>query len=212
MPPTLSLGHVTHSLTERPPRPIGLGEAKRAAVAAIFRDGDHGAELLFIQRASHPNDPWSGQIAFPGGREEREDEDLVCTAVRETEEELGLDLRKLGRPLGALDPMQARSRRKIAPLVIHPFAWAVEGPLPPFHRVPNDEVASAFWFRLRDLADPGRHFSYDALRADIPYTFPAIDLGGDRVLWGLTHRMVIEMGARLGLVKDVDALTELRPR
>jgi 8-oxo-dGTP pyrophosphatase MutT (NUDIX family) len=212
MPPLLSLDHITAALTTRPPRPLPEGSARRAAVAAVFRDGDHGAELLFIQRASQPHDPWSGQVAFPGGREEDGDPDLVATAVRETDEELGLDLRAAGVPLGALDPMQARSRTKITPLTVHPYAWALRGPVPAFHRVPNAEVASAFWVRLRDLADRGRHFEYDAMRAEIPYTFPAIDLGGNRVLWGLTHRMVVEMAGRLGLVDDVDAMTELRPR
>lgn len=212
MLPPLSLGHVASSLTERPPRELDLGSAKRAAVAAVFRDGDRGAELLFIQRANQPHDPWSGQIAFPGGKEEEEDKNLSATAVRETDEELGLDLRSAARALGPLDPMQARSRRKITPLVIHPFAWILEGQVPPFHRVPNNEVASAFWFPLRDLADQGRHFDYDALRAEAPYTFPAIDLGHDRILWGLTHRMVMEMGGRLGLVPDVDSVTAPRPR
>ena len=212
MPPRLSLGHLTNSLTERPPRELDLGPVKRAAVAAVFREGTDGAELLFIQRAAQPHDPWSGQIAFPGGREEDIDESLSATAVRETDEELGLDLRASGRPLGPLDPLRARSRRKITPLVIHPFAWILEGASPELHRVPNDEVASAFWFPLRHLVDPARHFNYEAERAEAPYTFPAIDLGEDRVLWGLTHRMVMEMGARLGLIADLDAMTAPRPR
>jgi len=211
MPPRLSLDYIVSALTARPPRDLVLGEVKRAAVAAIFRDGDAGAELLFIQRAAQSHDPWSGQIAFPGGREEAIDVDLSATAIRETEEELGLDLLLSARPLGALDPLQARSRRKITPLTIHPYAWTLDGPVPPFHRVPNHEVASAFWFPVRDLADTGRHFEYDAARAEIPFRFPAIDLGGNRVLWGLTHRMVMEMGARLGVVRDLDAVTAPRP-
>ena len=66
---------------------------RRAAVALIFRAGADGApELLFIKRAEYPADPWSGQIAFPGGREEPTDGELIQTAVRETREETGLDL------------------------------------------------------------------------------------------------------------------------
>ncbi|MCO4769496.1 MAG: CoA pyrophosphatase [Deltaproteobacteria bacterium] len=212
MSPLLTLPHISRALTERPPRSLDLGITKRAAVAAVFRDGDDGAELLFIQRASQPHDPWSGQIAFPGGREEDVDRDLAATAIRETHEELGFDLTDAGRALGPLDPLQARSRRKITPLVIHPYAWVVEGEVP-FPAVPNNEVDHAFWFPLRGLADPSRQIRYDALRTEVPYVFPGIDLGAERVLWGLTHRMVVEMGARLGFVdpESVDSLTMPRP-
>jgi 8-oxo-dGTP pyrophosphatase MutT (NUDIX family) len=70
-------------------------------------------ELLFIQRAVRQGDPWSGHIAFPGGRREDADEgDLGC-AVRETQEELGLDLNDEGqfRLLGRLDDEAIPSSR-----------------------------------------------------------------------------------------------------
>lgn len=213
MSPRLSMSHITASLTERPPRALDLGDAARAAVAAVFREGEEGAELLFIQRAAQPNDPWSGQIAFPGGREEEADDDLSATAVRETQEELGFDLRATANILGPLDPLQARSRRKITPLVIQPYAWVAQGPPPAMPAVPNREVAHAFWFPVRHLADPARQIEYDAQRAEFPYTFPAIDLGPGRILWGLTHRMVVEMGARLGIIAPdaAESLTTPRP-
>ena len=57
--------------------------------------------LLFIRRAINPNDPWSGNVAFPGGKQDPDDgDDDERTAMRETQEEVGLDLhswRRLGR-------------------------------------------------------------------------------------------------------------------
>ena len=49
----------------------------RAAVAALLRPGEGGVEILFIHRAEDPRDPWSGHMAFPGGREDPGDADLM---------------------------------------------------------------------------------------------------------------------------------------
>src|SRR5574341_145553 len=70
--------------------------SNRAAVAVVLRDGNPAIEILFIRRAEHPDDPWSGQMAFPGGRAEPGETDLLETAIRETAEEIGIDLRETG--------------------------------------------------------------------------------------------------------------------
>ncbi len=76
----------------REPLRVGI-DAPRAAVALVLRDaGPGGIELLFIRRAEHEKDPWSGHMGFPGGRAEPGDAGLEGTAVRETLEETGLDL------------------------------------------------------------------------------------------------------------------------
>ena len=210
MPLHVPLSLLRSSVARGAPRRIRIPEARRAAVAAVFRERDDGAELLFIERAAHPDDPWSGQIAFPGGREEPDDLDLVGTAVRETREELGLHLDG-SHVLGPLDELQAGSRVRIEPLIVHPFAFALEGDAPT-PAVPNEEVAAAFWVPLRDVLDPGRRIWFDAHRATVGFQFPAVDLGDGRTLWGLTHRMVFELAARLDLIEDLDALTRPRPR
>ena len=85
-------------------------EIKRAAVATILREGLEGPEVLLIRRAENPRDPWSGHMAFPGGREAPEDRDLLATAVRETHEEVGLDLQRSAHLLGRLDALPAVAR------------------------------------------------------------------------------------------------------
>ena len=62
-----------------------------AAVAAIVV-GAQEPEILVLKRRPHPQDPWSGHYAFPGGRRDPEDEDLLATCLRETREECGISL------------------------------------------------------------------------------------------------------------------------
>ena len=82
-----------------PPTPLDLPASRRAAVAAIFTPQ---LDLLFMERAKVEGDPWSGHIAFPGGHEEDQDDSSLHTAMRETHEELGLDLSG-AEVLGSLD-------------------------------------------------------------------------------------------------------------
>ena len=68
---------------------------RRAAIAAIFRVHPSTGEeqVLFIRRAVNSNDPWSGNVALPGGRQDASDNgDDEATAMREAREEVGLDL------------------------------------------------------------------------------------------------------------------------
>src|SRR6267142_2560248 len=81
---------------------------QEAAVAVCLRPGAGSLEALFIRRADHPGDPWSGDAAFPGGRREPADASLWETAMRETLEETGLDLRASGSLLGPLDDVHPR--------------------------------------------------------------------------------------------------------
>src|SRR4051812_23466320 len=99
------------------------GEGRRAAVAIILREHEGGLEALFIRRADHPLDPWSGQMAFPGGRQDPEDADLLATALRETVEEVGIDLAAAGELLGTLDEVRAMARMRPMDLVIAPYVF-----------------------------------------------------------------------------------------
>src|SRR5216684_874604 len=77
--------------------PVELAEAElkakpAAAVMVILHDGPHGLEVLLGERTKREGDPWSGQIGLPGGRHRAEDPTMLATAVRETKEEVGVDL------------------------------------------------------------------------------------------------------------------------
>lgn len=161
-------------------------DGKYAAVAAVLRPGPGGAEVLLIRRAEHESDPWSGHMAFPGGRFDSRDAHLLATALRETLEEVGLDLERSARLLGALDPLPAVARGRRVGLTIAPFVFelADEALL-----TPNAEVVEALWAPLSALARGEG-------RATVEYVFdgqtlelPAWNVEG-RVVWGLTYRML----------------------
>src|SRR5437899_12160912 len=118
---------VRRALASRPPARVDGEVGRRAAVALVLRDGPSGVELLFIRRAEHPEDPWSGQMAFPGGRAEPGDPDLRATAVRETEEEIGVDLALEAEYLGVLDEARAAARLIPVYLAIPPVVSTLHG-------------------------------------------------------------------------------------
>src|SRR5262245_13774932 len=115
------------ALASRSPARVRDVVSARAAVAVILREGAAGFEILFIRRAEKDGDPWSGQMGFPGGRAEP-DEELGMTAVRETFEETGIELAVHGEPLGALDEVRAMARMQAMDLAITPFVFRLHGP------------------------------------------------------------------------------------
>lgn len=183
---SIGLPDVRSVLEKRAARELAEHE-KWAAVAMLLRDGGAGLEVLFIRRAEHPRDPWSGHMAFPGGRQQTEDGSLLETAIRETREEVGLDLFAEADHIGQLDDLQAIARGKPQETVIRPFVFEVhrESPL----RADEKEVAEALWTPLvplyRGEADTVRPYQWHGTQID----FPAYDVDG-RVVWGLTYQML----------------------
>ena len=166
-------------------------EGPRAAVAAILRDGNgQGAELFFIRRAEHPNDPWSGHIAFPGGRRDPGDPSLLSTAIRETREEVGIDLGG-AELLGRLPDVPAFMRSKRGNLVVTPYVFAVRGPV---DVAPNHEVAETLWVPMASFARGEGKGTFAFTWEGKSYDLPCFRLApAQHVLWGMTYRMLETM-------------------
>lgn len=158
----------------------------QASVAAVLREGAKGAEVLLIQRAVHPNDPWSGHMAFPGGRRDPGDDHLLATAMRETREELGLDL-DLAEHLGHVDDLQAVARGRTLDLVIRPQVFIWTGDVPKL--TPNYEVADTLWAPIGPMIAGEIDTVRPWTEGTQTYRLPAYDVGG-RIVWGLTYRML----------------------
>jgi len=161
---------------------------RRAAVAVVLREpAEAGAavlELLLIKRAEHDGDPWSGHVALPGGREEVDDRSLEDTAVRETFEETGLDLRRDGRILGVLDELHPRSAP--VPVLVRPYvAWVDREPALRL----SDEVASAFWVPLTTFTAPGATVESTVEARGQTRRVPSFR-HGDYIVWGMTERIL----------------------
>jgi 8-oxo-dGTP pyrophosphatase MutT (NUDIX family) len=165
---------------------VGSHSEKRAAVAVVLREGAVGREVLLIRRAEHPDDPWSGHMAFPGGREEPVDADLLATAVRETLEEIGLDLRVAGRPLGRLPALPAMARGRPIGMTIVPYVFELVEDVELRY---SDEIAEAVWTPLAPLLNGQRRTTFAVEFEGQTLNLPAHDVEG-RIVWGLTYRML----------------------
>lgn len=167
-------------------------DRRRAAVAAVLHDEPAGPRVLLMKRVERAGDPWSGHISLPGGGYHAEDLSLVTTAIRETHEELGIDLAG-ARLLGNLAPMHPRTSGPQG-IEVTPFIFATEAALEP---VCGPEALAAFWLPI-ELAASG------ALDATYVYPsstmeFPSWTYEG-HVIWGLTWRILGDLlaAARTG--------------
>ncbi len=175
--------------------PSAEGGVTHAAVTLLIRPpgGDlsidptgDSAEILFIKRAVRAGDPWSGHLAFPGGRAEERDSTLLEIAMREASEEVGIDARQGGRVLGRLPTLRPLSAR-IPSITVTPFiALAPPGAVP--HPQP-EEVEAAFWMPLRALRKSGRSATVRWETRDGARELPAFP-SPQGPIWGITERIL----------------------
>jgi 8-oxo-dGTP pyrophosphatase MutT (NUDIX family) len=162
------------------------GGRTRASVAMILHQAANDVEILFIQRAAHDLDPWSGHIAFPGGK--LEEGELECQAAcRETHEEIGINLEQ-GRYLGRLSDIIGAN----LPVRVSCCLFGVDRMR--WQPVLNEEVRDLFWVALSDLRDPERHLQGSVAFDEKRFQVPAIRLPVDDkpLLWGITYRLVMQ--------------------
>lgn len=189
----LSLERIRAAVTSVVQEPVKfVPEPRHAAVAMILADGDGELEACFIRRAERAGDPWSGQVAFPGGRAEPGDSDAAAVAERETWEEVGLSIASHQR-LGPL-PTQAISRHGRA-MTLSPFVYHVErdgvGLVAQDIAEPKEtrEVTSVFWVPLSHLFDVSTTTLLQYPQNGAMTSFPGIRFG-EHVIWGLTLKVL----------------------
>jgi len=175
--------------SHRPEAAEEKDDVRKAAVALIFRIGKHGAlELLFIKRAEYPGDPWSGQIAFPGGREEACDASLAETAIRETREETGIDIECEGTMIGTLDDLRPRTARLPA-ITVRPYVALLDRNEP---LVLSPEVALSFWLPFAALTR-SESWQEETVFARGVQINALIFRHEEHVVWGMTERILTQL-------------------
>jgi 8-oxo-dGTP pyrophosphatase MutT (NUDIX family) len=180
------MGRFADLLTPRLTReqPAKLVPVKSAGVAVIFRDLQGDEEVLLIRRAEREGDPWSGQVAFPGGLVGAADKSFEDAAKREAAEEVGADLTDGAAVfLGYMREFKARTRD----IVVVPSVFKLVDYSPAL--TPNREVASLQWASLKELAGEQARSSYliPKTGGQIPY---ACIVYRGLVIWGLTERIL----------------------
>lgn len=158
-------------------KPVTEEQNATAAVALLLTLVDDDTRILFVKRVENPQDPWSGQMALPGGKREAEDKSLKETVMRETAEETGVNLDRF-QFLGVLEVIRSapRPEMKILPFVV----LCDYEPLV----VLNEKELEAFvWISLEELVRN---------RGTVTFwfgEFPAYTVG-EYVIWGLTYRIL----------------------
>lgn len=186
------VAHLSAWLRTRHPREVSDPDLIGAAVALIVAP-DPDAFVL-IRRAARGGDPWSGQMALPGGRHDPADDDLLATARREVAEEIGLDLSS-ATLLGALDDIAPRSPH-LPPLMVRPYVFAIPGRV---QLQSSSEVEQALWTPFATLSAAG---VYRDVRLDLKgrsRVFPAYHLP-EGVVWGMTERILTPVLRSMGRI------------
>jgi 8-oxo-dGTP pyrophosphatase MutT (NUDIX family) len=162
---------------------------KRSAVAMILQIRDGGLQILMIKRADRVGDPWSGQMAFPGGRMDPDDRHGYAVAVRETHEEVGLLLTEADACIGRLSDLNARPRKGTLGMAVSPFVFRLDREVK-FR--PNYEVAETVWVPLEFLLDTANRETMVWERQGLKIPMSCYFYEGRRI-WGLSLMMLDEL-------------------
>lgn len=188
---SVSLLHMIENrlAAHRPGRPWLRSLMKRSAVALVLQVREGELHILMIKRAEREGDPWSGHMAFPGGRMDPGDAHGYAVALRETQEEVGLDLARQARCIGRLSDLNARPRRSALGMAVSPFVFRMDRNA---HFQLNHEVAEVVWVPLEFLLDNANRDTMRWQRNRITLNMPCYLYGKYRI-WGLSLAMLDEL-------------------
>jgi 8-oxo-dGTP diphosphatase len=169
-------------------RLISDEQGANAAVALLLKMKDQSLSVLFVKRVENPADPWSGQIAFPGGKRDAKDQNLTQTIIREILEETNVNLLDKCRFLGVMTALTSKPKPEIG---ILPFVILLERE--PSIKLNEKELSGFAWIPFEEIIR-----SKGSIRFGFG-EFPAYVVGGT-VIWGLTYRILENFLQTLNIV------------
>mgnify|MGYP003842875349 CR=1 FL=1 len=193
-----------------PKKPLLRPLMKRSAVAMVLQVRQGELNILMIKRAEREGDPWSGHMAFPGGRHEDYDRNGLATAKREMHEEVGFDIDQLegahtpGQVIGRLSDFSTRQRAIPIDMVVSPYVFLVEKRP---HLTINYEVADTVWIPLSYFADLRNRSSLQYSIAGKTVSLPCFRYSEEKVVWGMTLKMIDELLLIAGVAIPADRVS-----
>jgi len=190
----------------RPKKALSRLWLKRSAVAIVIDQATtEQASLLLIKRADNERDPWSGHMAFPGGRYESGDKNGLAIAKREMLEEVGFDIDQLvadsaacgsidGQCIARLSDIKTSKRATPNAMIVSPYIFSVQNKPKLFT---NHEVADTVWVPLSFFTALENRGVYEMEYQDRKIEMPCYRYQGN-VIWGLTLSMIDEILRALG--------------
>jgi 8-oxo-dGTP pyrophosphatase MutT (NUDIX family) len=157
-------------------KPVTDEQDANAAVALLLKPKNHDFNVLFVKRVENLADPWSGQMAFPGGKRDAKDANLKQTVIRETFEETGINLLNRCHFLGVLTALSSRPRPELKVL---PFVVLLEHE--PLIKLSEKELEGFVWISLDEII---KHRGSARLSFGEVPAFVVRSI----VIWGLTYR------------------------
>lgn len=162
----------------------------RSAVAVIYRNSKaKGPELLLIERAQREGDPWSGHMAFPGGKVQANDANTLSAAIRETWEEIGLDINLSAQYKGRLTDLLTRRHNHLRPMVVTPYLFEL---LDEVELNFNHEVADTVWIPFDFFIDKSNRSSMKWKAGSVNLKMPCYYYQ-NKCIWGLTYLMLKDL-------------------
>ena len=179
--------HAQADTTYDVPPELLSADAREAAVLVPFLRIENAWHILYIRRANYPGDRHSGQVAFAGGKRDDVDDDLLATALREAQEEVGIvadDVEVLG---------YINHHHTISEFQVRPYVGVM--PWPYQLKLDDVEVARAFTMPLNWLAQASNYRTEERQHPDSKRPWPVVyyDLYDGEMLWGATARMTLSL-------------------
>ncbi|CAH0992811.1 putative Nudix hydrolase NudL [Sinobacterium norvegicum] len=163
---------------------------RRSAVTLSLREHRGDLEVLMMQRAQRDGDPWSGQMSFPGGRMDPQDRHSYDAAVRECQEEVGIDLLTDAVTIGRMSDVHTHMKAGPAAMTVSAYLFYLDK-TPAIY--PNYEVADTIWLPLSYLADQSNRTTMEWQREGEEAMVLPCYYYQQKQVWGLSLLMLDEL-------------------